>query len=51
MAELLVQSTHWQFAAPTAVPTTSEWTLWGLTGLLLIGGGVFASRRFRATAV
>lgn len=37
-------------AAPTAVPTTSEWTLWGLTGLLLIGGGVFASRRFRATA-
>lgn len=37
-------------AAPTAVPTTSEWTLWGLTGLLLIGGGVFASRRFRTTA-
>ncbi len=37
-------------AAPTAVPTTSEWTLWGLTGLLLIGGGVFASRRFRANA-
>lgn len=37
-------------AAPAAVPTTSEWTLWGLTGLLLIGGGVFASRRFRATA-
>lgn len=36
--------------APVAVPTTSEWTLWGLTGLLLIGGGVFASRRFRATA-
>lgn len=36
--------------APAAVPTTSEWTLWGLTGLLLIGGGVFASRRFRATA-
>lgn len=37
-------------AAPATVPTTSEWTLWGLTGLLLIGGGVFASRRFRATA-
>ena len=36
--------------APAAVPTTGEWTLWGLTGLLLIGGGVFASRRFRATA-
>lgn len=36
--------------APAAVPTTSEWTLWGLTVLLLIGGGVFASRRFRATA-
>ena len=40
---------HTVNAAP-AVPTTSEWTLWGLTGLLLIGGGVFASRRFRATA-
>ncbi len=41
---------HTVNVAPTAVPTTSEWTLWGLTGLLLIGGGVFASRRFRATA-
>lgn len=37
-------------AAPTAVPTVGEWTMWGLAGLLLIGGGVFASRRFRATA-
>jgi hypothetical protein len=36
-------------AAPTPVPTVGEWTMWGLTGLLLIGGGVFASRRFRAT--
>lgn len=36
---------------PAAVPTTSEWTLWGLTGLLLIGGGMFASRRFRKMAV
>lgn len=35
-------------AGPSAVPTTSEWTLWGLTGLLLIGGGAFVSRRFRA---
>ena len=37
-------------AAPAAVPTVGEWTMWGLTGLLLIGGGVFASRRFRTTA-
>ena len=37
-------------AAPAAVPTVGEWTMWGLTGLLLIGGGVVASRRFRATA-
>jgi len=41
---------HTVLAAPTPVPTVGEWTLWGLTGLLLIGGGVFASRRFRATA-
>jgi|GEM_PF-3402880 len=33
---------------PAPIPTTSEWTLWGLTGLLLIGGGVLVSRRFRA---
>lgn len=41
---------HTVNAAPAAVPTVGEWTLWGFTGLLLIGGGVFASRRFRATA-
>lgn len=35
-------------AAPAAVPTVGEWTMWGLTGLLLIGGGAIASRRFRA---
>lgn len=40
---------HTVNAAPTPVPTVGEWTMWGLTGLLLIGGGVFASRRFRAT--
>lgn len=44
-----VAPSHTVNAAPTAVPTTSEWTLWGLTALLLIGGGVVASRRFRAT--
>lgn len=33
-------------AAPTAVPTVGEWTMWGLAGLLLIGGGAVASRRF-----
>lgn len=37
-------------AAPAAVPTVGEWTMWGLAGLLLIGGGAVASRRFRATA-
>ncbi|WP_312784716.1 Ig-like domain repeat protein [Brevundimonas sp.] len=37
--------------AATAVPTVGEWTMWGLAGVLLIGGGVVASRRFRATAV
>lgn len=36
--------------APAAVPTVGEWTMWGLAGVLLIGGGVVASRRFRATA-
>lgn len=41
---------HTVNTAPTAVPTVGEWTMWGLAGLLLIGGGVFASRRFRATA-
>lgn len=35
-------------AGPVTVPTTSEWTLWGLAGLLLLGGGVYASRRFRS---
>lgn len=34
--------------AASAVPTVGEWTMWGLTGLLLIGGGAIASRRFRA---
>lgn len=43
-------TSHTVNAAPAAVPTVGEWTLWGFTGLLLIGGGVFASRRFRATA-
>lgn len=38
-------------AAPAAVPTVGEWTMWGLAGALLIGGGVFASRRFRTNAV
>lgn len=33
-------------AAPAAVPTVGEWTMWGLAGLLLIGGGAVASRRF-----
>jgi hypothetical protein len=33
-------------AAPSAVPTVGEWTLWGLAALLLIGGGAVASRRF-----
>ncbi|MNS42632.1 hypothetical protein D3C72_750150 [compost metagenome] len=47
---LAIAPSHTVNAAPTAVPTMSEWTLWGLAGLLLIGGGVFASRRFRATA-
>ncbi len=40
-------ATHNVTAAPAGVPTTSEWTLWGLAGLLLLGGGVVASRRFR----
>lgn len=44
-----VSTPHTVNAAPTPVPTVGEWTMWGLTGLLLIGGGVFASRRFRAT--
>ena len=35
--------------APVSVPTVGEWTMWGLAGLLLIGGGMFASRRFKAT--
>jgi hypothetical protein len=33
-------------AAPSAVPTVGEWTMWGLAALLLIGGGAVASRRF-----
>lgn len=47
---LSATTSHTVNAAPTAVPTVGEWTMWGLTGLLLIGGGVFASRRFRTTA-
>ena len=39
-------ATHTVNAAPTAVPTVGEWTMWGLAGLLLIGGGTVASRRF-----
>lgn len=38
---------HTVNAAPTAVPTVGEWTMWGLAGLLLIGGGAIASRRFK----
>lgn len=32
---------------PAAVPTTSEWTLWGLVAVFLVGGGVLISRRFK----
>lgn len=41
---------HTVTAAPISVPTTSEWTLWGLMGAMLIGGGIFATRRFRNMA-
>lgn len=34
-------------AAPTAVPTVGEWTLWGLAGTMLIGGGALLARRTR----
>ena len=37
-------------SAPTPVPTTSEWTLWGMMAALLIGGGALLSRRLRAAA-
>ncbi|WP_298160482.1 hypothetical protein [Brevundimonas sp.] len=33
-----------------AVPTVGEWTLWGLTGLLLLGGAVVLARRSRQSA-
>ncbi|HEY1073430.1 hypothetical protein [Brevundimonas sp.] len=39
-------ASHTVNAAPAAVPTVGEWTMWGLAGLLLIGGGMVASRRF-----
>jgi hypothetical protein len=32
------------------IPTTSEWTMWGLMGALLLGGGVVLSRRFKTAA-
>ncbi len=35
-------------AAPvSAVPTVGEWTMWGLAGLIALGGGVALSRRSR----
>lgn len=30
-----------------AVPTVGEWTMWGLAGLIALGGGVVLSRRAR----
>lgn len=32
------------------IPTTSEWTMWGLMGALLLGGGAILSRRFKTVA-
>ncbi|WP_426038330.1 hypothetical protein [Brevundimonas sp. DC300-4] len=34
-------------AVATAVPTVSEWTMWGLAGLIALGGGVALARRSR----
>lgn len=47
LGTMTLSTSHTVNAAPAAVPTVGEWTLWGLAGLLLIGGGAVASRRFR----
>ncbi|MBB5746516.1 Ig-like domain-containing protein [Brevundimonas variabilis] len=34
-------------AVAAAVPTVGEWTMWGLAGLIALGGGIVLSRRSR----
>ncbi len=34
-------------AAVVSVPTVGEWTMWGLAGLIALGGGVVLARRSR----
>lgn len=37
-------------AVAAAVPTAGEWTMWGLAGLIALGGGIVLSRRNRRFA-
>ncbi len=40
-------TTHTVTGSVVAVPTVGEWTMWGLAGLIALGGGVVLSRRAR----
>lgn len=39
--------THTVNAVAAPVPTVGEWTMWGLMGLIALGGGVMLARRSR----